>query len=49
MAQTKDGRTNFVTANEQYYLLRNGYHTSWATADGNNFINAAIKLWDEWR
>jgi hypothetical protein len=46
---TENDRTNFVTANEQYYLLRNGYHTSWPIADGQNFINAAIKLWNDWR
>lgn len=42
-------RTKFVTANEQYYLLRNGYHTSWPISDGQNFINATIKLWNDWR
>ncbi|HUZ46745.1 MAG TPA: nucleotidyltransferase [Terriglobia bacterium] len=42
-------RTNFLTANEQYYLLRNGYHTNWPIAEGNNFISAAIKLWNEWQ
>ena len=41
-------RTEFVTANEQYYLLRDGFHTCWATADGKNFIDASIKLWNEW-
>jgi len=45
--ETKD-RTEFVCANEQYYLLRDGLHTCWACADGANFINAAIKLWNEW-
>jgi hypothetical protein len=45
----KDERTNFVTANDQYYLLRDGYHTCWPIEDGNNFITAAIKLWNEWR
>lgn len=46
---TDNDRSNFLTANKQYYLLRNGYHTNWPIADGNNFINAAIKLWNEWR
>jgi hypothetical protein len=45
--ETKN-KTEFVTANEQYYLLRDGYHTSWPIADGANFITAAIKLWNEW-
>ncbi len=41
-------RTEFVCANEQYYLLRDNSHTCWATTDGANFISAAIKLWNEW-
>ena len=44
---TKD-RTKFVCANEQYYLMRDDSHTCWACADGEKFINAAIKLWNEW-
>lgn len=46
--ETKD-KTNFVTANEQYYLLRDNSHTCWAIADGQNFINAATTLWNEWK
>lgn len=46
--ETKD-RTKFVTANRQYYLLRDGYHTCWSIADGNNFIDGVIKLWNDWR
>src|SRR5438270_906913 len=45
--ETKD-RSNFVCANEQYYLLRANSQTCWATADGANFITSAIKLWNEW-
>jgi hypothetical protein len=45
--ETKD-RTEFVCANEQYYLLRDNSHTCWACADGEKFINGAIKLWNEW-
>ena len=45
---TKD-RSNFVTANEQYYLLRDGLHTCWPIADGNNFIDGVIKLWNDWK
>jgi hypothetical protein len=44
---TKD-RSEFVCANNQYYLLRDDTHTCWACADGANFINAAIELWNEW-
>jgi len=45
--ETKD-RTEFVCANEQYYLLQDGLYTCWAIADGRNFIDASIKLWNEW-
>lgn len=41
-------RSEFVCANEQYYLLRDNTHTCWACADGDNFIDSAIKLWNEW-
>jgi hypothetical protein len=41
-------RTEFVCANEQYYLLRDNSHTCWACADGEKFINATIKLWNDW-
>jgi hypothetical protein len=41
-------RTEFVCANKQYYLLWNNSHTCWPCADGANFVNAAIKLWNEW-
>ena len=44
----KKDRTKLLTANKQYYLLRDGLHTCWAIADGNNFIDASIKLWNEW-
>jgi hypothetical protein len=41
-------RSEFVCGNKQYYLLRDNLHTCWATADGKNYIDAAIKLWDDW-
>jgi hypothetical protein len=41
-------RTKLVCANEQYYLLRDNSHTCWACADGANFVNAAINLWNDW-
>jgi hypothetical protein len=41
-------RSEFVCANEQYYLLRDNLHTCWACTDGDKFIDAAIKLWNEW-
>ena len=45
--KTKD-RSELLCANRQCYLLRDNSQTCWACADGENFINAAIKLWDEW-
>jgi hypothetical protein len=42
-------RTGFVCANEQYYLLRDNSHTCWACADGANFIDGVIKLWNDWK
>jgi hypothetical protein len=45
---TKD-RTNFLCANELYCLLRDGYPTSWPTANGTAFIQAAVNVWDNWR
>jgi hypothetical protein len=47
LGETTD-RSEFVCANEQYYLLRDNTHTCWACADGENFIDSAIKLWNEW-
>jgi hypothetical protein len=41
-------KTKLVTANEQYYLLRENAKTCWNPADGEAFINAAIKLWNNW-
>jgi hypothetical protein len=45
--KTKD-RSEFVCANEQYYVLRDNAPTCWPRADGANFINAASKFWDDW-
>ena len=45
--KTKD-RSGFVCANKQYYLLRDDFPTCWPCADGANFIDAAIKLWNGW-
>jgi hypothetical protein len=44
----KKDHTKFECANGQYYLLRDNSHTCWACADGANFIDASIKLWNEW-
>ncbi len=37
-----------VCANEQYYLLWDNAHTSWPRAHCELFLNAAIRLWNEW-
>jgi hypothetical protein len=47
LKKTKD-RSEFVCANEQYYLLRDSSQTCWPCADGANFIEAVQKLWDDW-
>lgn len=41
-------KTDLVCANEQYYLLRDGYHTCWTQANCDAFVDAAVKLWNEW-
>ncbi|MBO9590613.1 MULTISPECIES: nucleotidyltransferase [unclassified Devosia] len=41
-------KTNFVTANEQFYLLRNGFPTSWEPADCEDFLTALARFWDDW-
>lgn len=46
--QTEANKSELVCANEQYYLLWEGTPTSWERADGEAFIEAAIKLWNEW-
>jgi hypothetical protein len=40
--------TDLVCANEQYYLLRDDHHTCWNHADCTAFIEASIRLWNEW-
>jgi hypothetical protein len=41
-------KTDLVCANEQYYLLRDGQHTCWNQANCDAFIEAAVRLWNEW-
>ena len=41
-------KSTLVTANEQFYLLRDGVKTCWPKADAEQFLKAAIKLWNEW-
>jgi hypothetical protein len=46
--QQEADKTKLVTANEQYYLLREDAKTCWNPADGEAFISAAIDLWNNW-
>lgn len=41
-------KVDLVCANEQYYLLRDGSHTCWSEANCDAFVEAAVKLWNEW-
>lgn len=41
-------KTDLVCANEQYYLLRDGFHTCWPQTDCDAFVEAAVDLWNEW-
>ena len=41
-------KVDLVCANEQYYLLRNGSHTCWPEANCDAFVEATVKLWNEW-
>ncbi|MEQ6474562.1 nucleotidyltransferase [Comamonas sp. wu1-DMT] len=41
-------KVDLVCANEQYYLLRDGSNTCWPQAHCDAFVEAAVKLWNEW-
>jgi hypothetical protein len=41
-------KTALVCANEQYYLLRDGYATCWPIADFEAFFKATRELWNDW-
>lgn len=41
-------RTGFLCASEQHYLLRDGHPVCWPVANGEQFINAVIGLWNNW-
>lgn len=41
-------KPELVCANEQYYLLRDGSHTCWPQNQCDAFIEAAIRLWNDW-
>lgn len=46
--QGEADKDKLVCANEQYYLLWDGSHTSWDKANANVFLNAAIEAWNDW-
>jgi hypothetical protein len=46
--QREADKSKLVTANRQYYLLWDNTKTSWPKADCEAFLNAAIKLWNDW-
>ena len=46
--ETKD-RSNWECANGHYYLLREKTPNCWPAADCEQFVSAAIKLWNEWK
>lgn len=41
-------RSQFVCANEQYYLLRDGSPVTWRASDCDQFLGEIVKLWKEW-
>jgi len=41
-------RNDFLCANEQHYLVRDGFSECWPTANCTKFINAAVALWNQW-
>lgn len=41
-------KSKLVCANEQYYLLRDNTHTCWPQAHCEAFLNAAVRLWQNW-
>jgi hypothetical protein len=46
--RTEAAKEDLVCANEQYYLLRDGHDTCWNQSSCDQFIEAAVKLWNEW-
>lgn len=41
-------RSNFVCANEQFYLLREGSPVTWRAEKCTTFLNAVAKFWNDW-
>jgi predicted acylesterase/phospholipase RssA len=41
-------KADLVCANEQYYLLRDNCHTCWPQVSCDAFVDATVRLWNEW-
>ena len=41
-------RSELLCANEQHYLLRDGFPVCWPPTNAQKFISEAIKLWNNW-
>ncbi len=41
-------RSKFVCANEQYYLTRDSAAECWPCAQCDGFVDAAVRLWNNW-
>lgn len=41
-------KNQLICANEQHYLLRDGYATCWPTANCESFLDATRELWISW-
>jgi hypothetical protein len=46
--QNEADMSKLVCANEQYYLLRDNFHTCWPKANCDIFVRAAVDLWNRW-
>ena len=41
-------KSSLLCANGVHFLVRDNEKTSWATADCQAFMDASVKLWNEW-
>jgi len=46
--QQEARKVELLCANEKYYMLRDGFYTSWPQANCDAFIESAVRLWNEW-
>ncbi len=47
--QSEANKSKLVCANEQYYLLRENSQVAWSPKDCEDFLEAVIELWNNWR